>query len=533
MLSFSSYFSPGYLALYLPAAVLLYAVAGQRGRRAVLLLFSYVCFWAVSGKLIAYLLLSTLSMYHTGRWLAHEQARAKQDLEEAPKEERRALRARAQTRQRRILALGLLFQLGMLVVLKYTPFFFSNFNALFHAWALPITLRIPYFLLPIGISFYTMQAASYLFDVYRQKIPADRNLFRLALYLSFFPLLMEGPICRYEQTAQQLWNAPALRYQNFLLGLQRMSYGLIKKILVADRLNLLIKTVFDHYEDYDGLVIAVAAVCYTIQLYMDFSGTMDLAVGAGRIFGFQIPENFQRPFFSRSIPEFWQRWHISLGTWFKDYIFYPLSMSKPLKKLTTKARKRLGSHYGPLVAGSIALFCVWLCNGLWHGAAWNYIFFGLYHFALILMGNLTQPLTVKLTDRLGVSRTSIPYQGFQIVRTGVLVCIGELFFRANGLHNGLAMFHKMVTQFSFESIRDQSLFTLGMGRKDFLIVAILMGIIFLVSLMQERGVHLGTRLLESPVLVRVAVYYGVILALVIFGAYGAGYVPVDPIYAGF
>ena len=301
MLSFSSYFSPGYLALYLPAAVLLYALAGQRGRRAVLLLFSYVCFWAVSGKLIAYLLLSTLSMYHTGLWLAHDQARTKELLEETPKEERRALRARAQTKQRRILALGLLFQLGMLVVLKYTPFFLSNYNALLQALSLPVTLRIPHFLLPIGISFYTMQAASYLFDVYRQKVPADRNLFRLALYLSFFPLLMEGPICRYQQTAQQLWEAPPLRYQNLMLGLQRMSYGLLKKILVADRLNLFIKTVFDHYEDYDGLVIAVAAVCYTIQLYMDFSGTMDLAVGAGRIFGFHIPDNFQRPFFSRSI----------------------------------------------------------------------------------------------------------------------------------------------------------------------------------------------------------------------------------------
>lgn len=533
MLSFSSYFSPGYLALYLPAAVLLYALAGQRGRRAVLLLFSYVCFWAVSGKLIAYLLLSTLSMYHTGLWLAHDQARTKELLEETPKEERRALRARAQTKQRRILALGLLFQLGMLVVLKYTPFFLSNYNALLQALSLPVTLRIPHFLLPIGISFYTMQTASYLFDVYRQKVPADRNLFRLALYLSFFPLLMEGPICRYQQTAQQLWEAPPLRYQNFMLGLQRMSYGLLKKILVADRLNLFIKTVFDHYEDYDGLVIAVAAVCYTIQLYMDFSGTMDLAVGAGRIFGFHIPENFQRPFFSRSIPEFWQRWHISLGTWFKDHIFYPMSMSKPLKKLTTKARKRLGSHYGPLVAGSIALFCVWLCNGLWHGAAWNYVFFGMYHFALILLGNLTEPLTVRWTGALGISRTSVPYRGFQMVRTGILVCIGELFFRANGLYNGLAMFHKMVTQFSLACIRSGSLFQIGMRKKDFLLVAVFLVVLVLVGIAQERGVHLGTRLRQSPVALRVAVYYAVLLALIIFGAYGAGYVPVDPIYAGF
>ena len=210
-----------------------------------------------------------------------------------------------------------------------------------------------------------------------------------------------------------------------------------------------------------------------------------------------------------------------------------MSMSKPLKKLTTKARKRLGSHYGPLVAGSIALFCVWLCNGLWHGAAWNYVFFGMYHFALILLGNLTEPLTVRWTGALGISRTSVPYRGFQMVRTGILVCIGELFFRANGLYNGLAMFHKMVTRFSLACIRSGSLFQIGMRKKDFLLVAVFLVVLVLVGIAQERGVHLGTRLRQSPVALRVAVYYAVLLALIIFGAYGAGYVPVDPIYAGF
>lgn len=533
MLSFSSYFSPGYLAIYLPAAVLLYAVMGQRGRRVVLLAFSYLCFWAVSGKLIVYLLLSTLGIHYTGLWLSDAQTRAAQALEAAPREERRALRARTQRTQRQILALGLALQFGVLLTLKYSPFFSANLNALFQLLELPLSLRVPRYLLPIGISFYTMQAASYLFDVYRQKIPADRNLLRLALYLGFFPSLMEGPICRYDQTARQLWEAPPLRYENFLLGVQRMSCGLAKKMLLADRLNLFIKTVFDHYETYDGLVIAAAAVCYTIQLYMDFSGTMDLAVGAGRIFGFVIPENFQRPFFSRSIPEFWQRWHISLGAWFKDYIFYPLSMSKPLKKLTSRARKRLGSHYGPLTAGSIALLCVWLCNGLWHGAAWSYVFFGLYHFALILAGNLTEPLWAKLTGTLHISRASLPYRLFQIVRTGILVCIGELFFRADGLRAGLAMFRRMVTHFSLAPIADQSIFTLGLSRKDGLLAAVLLVGVALIGLAQERGVHPGTRLLRAPLAVRAAVYYAVILSIILFGAYGMGYVPVDPIYAGF
>lgn len=533
MFSFSSYFSAGYLALCLPACVLFYALAGQRGRRVVLLLFSAGCFWAVSGTLIAYLILSILSIHHIGLWLSDAQDGAKARLDQAPKEERKALRARAQTQQRWILALGLSIQFGILLALKYSPFAISNLNSLLSLAGLHDALRVPRFLLPIGISFYTMQAAGYLFDVYRQKVRADRNLFRLALFLGFFPQVMEGPICRYDQTARRLWEAPPLRYDNFMLGLQRMSYGLMKKMIVADRLNLFIKNVFTHYESYDGLAIAVAAVCYTIQLYMDFSGTMDLAVGAGQIFGVSLPENFQRPFFSRTIPEFWQRWHITLGTWFKDYIFYPMSMSKPLKKLTSKARKRLGSHYGPLTAGTIALFCVWVCNGLWHGAAWSYLFFGMYHFALILLGNLTQPLTDRLTGALRIPRASLPYRVFQMVRTGLLVCVGELFFRADGLRAGLTMFHKMVTATTLEPLKDGSIFQMGMARKDFLIVALFLGAVFAVGVLQERGVRLGARVARTPVPVRFVIYYGVVLSLIIFGAYGAGYVPVDPIYAGF
>ena len=290
-----------------------------------------------------------------------------------------------------MVAFAVMVHIGILLVLKYTPFFAGNLNTLFQVFRIPVTLAIPSFVLPIGISFYTMQAVAYIFDVYRRKIPADRNLLRLALFMGFFPQIMEGPICRYSETAEQLWEAPKLRYQNVTFGVQRILFGMMKKIIIADRLNLFIKNVFSGYESYDGFVIAVSAVCYTIQLYMDFSGTMDLVIGSGQIFGMKLPENFQRPFFSKTISEFWKRWHITLGAWFKDYIFYPLSMSKPLKKLTSRARKRLGNHFGPLLAGAIALFCVWLCNGLWHGSGWNYIFFGMYHFGLILAGSMVSP----------------------------------------------------------------------------------------------------------------------------------------------
>ena len=341
MFSFSSYFSTEYLVMLLPVSVVLYAILPQRLRRWSLLLSSYVFFWAISGKLIAFLLFSTLSLHHFGIWLGRIQGELDGLLERSPREMRKELKRQYTKKQRLVVAFALALHLGMLLWLKYTPFFAENINTLLKFAGIDRAVPIPSYVLPIGISFYTLQAVSYIFDVYRRKIPADDNLLRLALYMSFFPQIMEGPICRYSDTAQQLWEAPKLRRDNLLLGTQRILYGLVKKMVVADRLNLLIKTVFAGYETYDGLVMAVAAVCYTVQLYMDFSGTMDVVLGSGQLFGMKLPENFQRPFFSKTISEFWKRWHITLGTWFKDYIFYPLSMSGPLKKLTSKGRKRV------------------------------------------------------------------------------------------------------------------------------------------------------------------------------------------------
>lgn len=533
MFSLSSYFSLQYLAILLPATVVLYTILPQKFRRWVLLLASYAFFWAVSGKLIVYLLFSTLSVHHIGIWLADVQGECDRLVAAAPKEERKGIKARYLSKQRGIVGFGVSLHIGILLVLKYTPFFMTNMAHLLKFIGLPVTLHVPKFLLPIGISFYTMQAVAYIFDVYRRKIPADRNLFRLALFMAFFPQMMEGPICRYTDTAQQLWEAPPIRYQNFLFGIQRILFGIMKKLVIADRLNLFIESVFNGYEQYDGFVIAVAAVCYTIQLYMDFSGTIDVAIGSGQIFGTLLPENFQRPFSSKTISEFWKRWHITLGAWFKDYIFYPLSMSKPLKKLTLKARKRIGNHFGPLLAGSIALFCVWFCNGLWHGAGWNYLFFGMYHFVLILSGSMIEPTAIKMAEKLHIQRNCTPYRLFQVVRTTILVCIGELFFRANTLSSGIAMFKKIVTDFTFATLRDGTLFILGMDGYDYLVIFLTLILIFIVSSLQEKGIEIRQSIAKRNIVVRFLIWYALILFIVIFGAYGAGYVPVDPIYAGF
>ena len=528
----STYFSFIYIGLLL-LTIAFYVCSKQKARRWVLLIFSYLFFYAVSGKLIIYLLLSTLSVHHFGLWLSEVQSEGKKQLKTVEKEQKQAASAKIQKKQDLIMAFAAILHIGILAVLKYSPFAAANINTVLRLLHVDHAVQIPEFLVPIGISFYTLQAVSYLFDVYRKTIPADRNLLRLALFMSFYPQIMEGPICRYSDTAESLWKAEKISYSNFVAGSQRIVFGIMKKLIVADRLNLFVEDVFLHYENYDGFVIVIAVVGYTLQLYMDFSGTMDVALGTAQIFGVKLPENFRRPLFSKTISEFWQRWHITLGTWLKDYIFYPVSMSKPVTKLTMRARKRFGNHAGSLIGGSIALFCVWIANGIWHGAGWHYIFFGMYHFAFILCGNIIQPTVIKTSQTLHIDRKSLPYRIMQIIRTDILVCIGELFFRAHGLRAGVAMFRKMFTDFTLETLRDGTLFTFGMDQKDYLVIGVFVIFLLVIGIIQEKGIVIRDRINSQNIALRLAIYYVVIMIIIIFGAYGRGYIPVDPIYANF
>lgn len=529
----TSYFSIAFLVIFLPVCLILYSLLPQKLRKYFLLAASYGFFWLVSGKLVIYLLLTTLSIHYFGLWLDRIHRTRNEAVKGVEKAERKEIKKRFLKQSRWVLAFAIVLHIGVLLTLKYSPFFTTNLNAVFTMLKLPLQLQVPSYFMPIGISFFTLQAVSYLIDVYRETIPADDNIFRLGLFMSFFPQIVEGPICRYDQTAQQLWEVKGIEYHNLSLGLQRVAFGLMKKLVIADRLNPLVKEVFANYADYEGGVIALASLCYTIQLYMDFSGTMDAVMGIGQIFGVSMPENFKRPFFSKTISEFWMRWHISLGAWFKDYIFYPVTMSKPMKKLTTAARKKLGNHFGPLLAGAVALFLVWLCNGLWHGAGWNYIFFGMYHFGFILLGNIVAPAVKWLHRKCHINPEWFGYRVFQIIRTGILVVIGEMFFRASTLQAGFAMLRQMVTNFRFATLNGELLKQMGVDWKDMGIVLVTILIIFAISVWNEKGVIVREALAKKPVVVRWAVLYALILFIVIFGAYGAGYIPVDPIYANF
>ena len=269
-----NYISFVYLIVFIPLVLLAYKIMPKRYRGLVLLLASYAFFFMVSKKLVVYLMLSTVSIYFIGICLSS----CKKNYLEKEKnaDDIKKLKIAFTKRKRRILLIGIVFNIGILVVLKYFNFIASNINPILNLLSSPSLLPELKFALPIGISFYTLQAVSYIVDVYQEKIEADKKLPRLALFMSFFPIIMEGPICRYSDIAEDLYRGEPLKYENVTFGSQRVLWGLFKNIVIADRLNLIVKTIFDNYEKYGGIVVILGAVCYTFQLYMNFSGTIDI-----------------------------------------------------------------------------------------------------------------------------------------------------------------------------------------------------------------------------------------------------------------
>ena len=314
-MKFNSYISLAYLGIFLPATLFLYAVMPKKVRPYVLLTASLTFFWFISEYLIFYFITSVLLIWLCALGLDRLKRLQKERVDTAQtREEKKQIKKESSRKQLTLVVMCSLVNIGILAVLKYSPFFLTNLNLLFNTLNIKAEAEVPKYLAPIGLSFYSLQAVSYIYDVYKEKISADKNIGRVALFMCFFPILMEGPICRYTDTAERLWSGERLHYQSLCFGAQRIAFGMFKKIIIADRLNVLVNTIFKDYKAFrfDGGIIALGALLYTIELYAEFSGTIDVVIGSGEMFGIHIPENFRQPFFAASISEFWQRWHITL-----------------------------------------------------------------------------------------------------------------------------------------------------------------------------------------------------------------------------
>ena len=378
------------------------------------------------------------------------------------------------------------------------------------------------YIVPLGISYYTFSAIGYLADVYWGKDTAECNFFKLALFLLFFPKILQGPIARHRNLGRQLVEGHAFDYKEFCFGMQLAIWGYFKKMVIADRISIFTDSVYSKYSSFGGAIIVFSTVLAAVQLYCDFSGCIDIAAGVSQMFGIKLEKNFDHPFFSHTVSEFWRRWHITLGTWFKDYIYMPLVVSPRLIRLSGKVRKRFGKRPGKAVMTIIPLAVVWILTGLWHGTGANYLVWGAYWGILIILSTVFAPEIKKAATYFHINTDSTSWKCIQVVRTFLLFCIGRLITIPGDLAVTGQLFKSIFTEPQLWQLFDDTLYAQGLEWKEFVLMLLMIGILWFISLQQRKG-SIREKIAGWNLIVRCFFYASAVIFILIFGIYGPSY----------
>lgn len=484
-----------------------------------LLIVSYGYYISFGWKPLFFILFTTITTYLGGRFLHRYIAESKEKLEAGKKiltvQQKKQIKAAAKKKKRMVVVVMLLCNFGMLAVVKYTNFLIENINVVLHtgisAWSI---------LLPIGISFYTFQSIGYVIDVYQEKYEPEKNFFKYALFVSYFPQIMQGPIGRFNHLAEQLYKNHEFDLVRIQKGFQLIGWGLFKKMVLADRASIYVNTVFTEYYRFCGFYNIVAVLLYSVQLYADFSGGMDIVMGVSECFGIELSENFRQPFFSKSISEFWRRWHITLGTWMKDYVFYPFALSKNMNKLGKFSKKHFGSFIGKTLPICLADLLIFFLVGVWHGAAWKYIAYGLYNGVIIAFSSMMEPVYTRMKKICHINDKSSMWKGFQILRTFILVNVGWFFDMGVNFTAAVTMMKDVFYQINFAQLTDGTIFGMGMSKIDFFIVAVGCLVWLVISILKEKGIKIRESISNLILPVRWAIYFALIFSVPLLGYIG-------------
>ena len=519
-----TFLSGGFLLLVL-GLLIIYYVLPKRFRYLVLLAGSVV-FYALAGRgYLPFLCITVLSVYFTARLLGQslekQKAYVAEHKKELPKEALNAYK-RTENRKRNILFLGcLLLNLGLLAALKYTSFILSAVRAPFEV----------HWVLPLGISFYTFQSVGYLIDVKRGKYAPEGNLLRYALFASFFPQMVQGPISRYDMLSKTLYDGADLDLDRLGRGLVRILWGAAKKLLVADRLAPALALLFgSEAGSYRGGWVLLGMVLYALRLYADFTGGIDMALGVGELFDVTLPENFDRPYLSKNIEEYWTRWHMTMGSWFRDYVFYPLNVSKTFLKWTKKLRTRFGDSFLSRLPLYTATLIVWLATGVWHGAGWNFALWGLTNGVVIIASLTLKPLYDRFHGRFPALKGTGGYGAFQVLRTFLLMCLIRLWDCYAGPGGVWRAFSSLFTTFNYGAVFS-GLSILGLTASAWAIVLCMAALMLFISLAKGEGSFRAKYLNDGWKLWMIAAV--LLIACLLLGAYGPGYTASDFIYGQF
>lgn len=539
-----SYTSLAFFVFVLAAAVVYFLFPVKKYQWTVLLAASYVFYLIAGYKYAAFIVITTVSTYLCALAIDRIGEEAKSALKahkaDWDREQKKAFKSAVRKRKQRVVALDVALNLGILAFLKYYNFFAGSLNDLLGLNGSPFSMPTLSLFLPLGISFYTFQSIGYVVDVFREKVCAERNPFKVALFISFFPQIIQGPISFYDQLAHQLYAPHRFDFTRLKYGGELILWGLFKKLVIADRAYIAIKTVLGGYRDYSGTTLTFTILLYALQLYADFSGGVDISRGVCQILGIDMAQNFRRPYFATTINDYWRRWHITLGAWMKEYVFYPLALSKSFTGASKKIKAtrfgvtKAGVHVARALPTSFASLAVFFLVGVWHGANWKYVAFGLWNGGVIMLSALLEPALIRMTTALRIDVKSRAFILFQVLRTFLIVFIGYVFDVAANLTESLYTFRMMLAGQDLSRGLTE-IAALGLSAADYLILAVCTGVLLIVSLIQEKhpGQSLRVMLDERPFIVRYLLLVAGILFLLVFGIYGPGYDPADFVYMQF
>ncbi|MBR3468577.1 MAG: MBOAT family protein [Lachnospiraceae bacterium] len=472
--------------VFFPIVVGIYFLIPKKFKYLWLLVTSYFFYMSWNAKYALLIAFSTIITYLAGLFLGKTDDKKKKNL---------------------IVAASFTVNLGILAFFKYFDFLLGNVNGILSAVGLKIINNPFDVLLPVGISFYTFQALGYTIDVYRKEIEPEKNFFRYALFVSFFPQLVAGPIERSknllgqidEMSKKRLWD-----YSKIVSGFGLMLWGMFQKVVVADRCAVFVDAVHANLFAAGTVETVASAILFSIQIYCDFAGYSAVAIGAARVMGFSLMENFNTPYFATSIQDFWRRWHVSLSSWFRDYLYIPLGGSR-----CSKLKKYRN------------IMITFLASGLWHGASWTFVFWGGLHGAFQIIGDLLRPIKQKINDFFKVKTEAFSYKLGQIMITYGLTTFAWIFFRARTWENLILYFNRMLTKPNLWIVFGGGLDYLNINRDDVKIVVAFLGILLLGEIVRYvKKVDVGEYLWQQNLWFRIGVFIVLIVIILVYGEYG-------------
>ncbi|MCM1174303.1 MAG: hypothetical protein NC341_04540 [Blautia sp.] len=488
----------------------LYYLLPPKLQRYVLLLSGVLFYIAGYKGIPAAFLMTALTTYGCGLFLQKSFAGQEEALKAcADREQKKRVKEESAKRRKGMQILYFAVNLGMLAFYKYTA------SAL-----------------PLGISFYTLTAMGYVIDVGRENCEAEPDFLKMLLFLSYFPAVTQGPFNRFRAMKEQFEKKHEFDYERMLRGIQRFVWGAFKKLVIADRIGIFVDNVFaGDISATPGSIYACAVVFYMLQLYADFSGYIDMAMGVSESFGIFLQENFKRPYFARSVAEFWRRWHITLGAWFKDYVMFSFVMSGTGRRIG-KACKKKWNGLGRYVTPVIGTMLVWFFTGAWHGKNAGYMLWGVCYGVIMSLSLVLESRYDGWKKRLHIGEGR-GYAFFCMARTWAVVFAADVLIRSESLAQAGAVFQAFFTHLDLRALLSKTVTSYGLGKYEFLLLSAALLIWLAVSIGEEKGKDVRAYLAAKPVLLRWSCYYGIVLLLLITGIYGGNYDTAAFLYQSF